>query len=342
MITLKIDDNFKKRYLNFISSNIFKEKNFLSKTEYWEYFSKKFKFSIKGDILKIFGESGFYYSEKNFFKSIKYNIKKIFKFFHINEIRFLDYNLAFDKIVEKQVKSYNKIISSQNKLIVKSYDDIRKKFPFKRFFINENIIKNYYNVNLLNNYIDLKNINTVLEIGPGSSNLTSLLKYHYSIKSFILIDLPETLTSSIPLVHHFFPNAKILFPNENIKKIDQTSIKEHDFIFLTPNQINLLDNDIVDLSINTDSFQEMNLEQINLYIDLIQRVSKKDSHFFLRNRIEKYPINSINHDKKFNTEATKFFDYKFHNNCIKFFEICELSLYTQMHPVFIRLEKIIK
>ena len=93
---------------------------------------------------------------------------------------------------------------------------------------------------------------------------------------------------SIPIIYELFPNSKILFPNENTKIIDKISLKNYNFIFLTPDQIHLLDDNLVDLSINTNSFGEMNLEQVNNYIDFIQRVSKNGSFFFNTNRVEKY------------------------------------------------------
>ncbi|MBD1138065.1 putative sugar O-methyltransferase [Pelagibacterales bacterium SAG-MED41] len=342
MIKLKVDENFKKRYLSYLSSDIFKNQNKISKTDYWEFFSKKFKYTIKGKILKIEGDSGFYYSEKNIFLSIKRIIKKIFDFFNPNKIRFLSYKKAFNKALLNKNVSKKKMFFNIEDCVAKNFKEIKKIYPFRNFYLDEHVIRSYYYLNIINNYCKISNINSVMEIGPGSCNLIALLKKHFNIKNFILIDLPETLSSTIPIIDYLFPKSNILFPHENSNKIDKSIIKKYDFIFLTPNQVNYLDENLIDLSINTDSFQEMNLDQVNIYLDLIQKVSNKNAYFFTKNRVEKTPFGSHKNNISINIKSTKFLDYKFHNNNIKFFEICNFSLDVQKHPMFIRLEEILK
>ena len=85
----------------------------------------------------------------------------------------------------------------------------------------------------------------------------------------------------------------------------------------------------------------MNIEQVNLYIDLIQRASKNNSYFFNTDRVEKHPV-GIEKNKNLNIQPTRFFDYKFYENEIKFFELCDLTFRSPKKSVFNRLEKIIK
>ncbi len=340
MIKFVISEDFKKRYLSFLSSDLFKNQTNISKTDYWDFYSKKFNYSLKGNILEVKGESGFYFSDNNFLINIKKSIKKFYDFFDFTKPRYLSYKEAFKKSIKKNL-DYSRIIHPE-KCFIQNFGEIKKKYPFKNLTIDEHTIRSYYYINLINNYLNLSNLNSILEIGPGSCNLTSLLKAHFNIKNFILIDLPETLTSTIPIINNLFPDSKILFPHENFDKIDQSLIEKYDFIFLTPGQLNTVSENIVDLSINTDSFQEMNLEQVNLYLDLIQRASKKNSYFFIKNRIEKIPFSNQENIRKLNIKPTKFSDYKFYKNEIKFFEICDFSLDVQKYPMFIRLEKILK
>ena len=341
MIQFEIDDNFKKRYENFLSCDLFKNQNKISKTEYWKYHSKNIEINLKDNILKLKGESGLYYSERNLVRELKKIIKKILNFFYRNEVKYLEYKKAFNKQLKQSSYLKNKISFDHDSILVKNFNDIKEKYPFKKFEINDHVIKSYYIINLMNSYFDMSNVNVILEIGPGSCNLISLIKYHFNTKNFIIVDLPETLSISIPIINNLFPKSKIILPNENLKRIDNSVIKNFDFIFLTPNQISLINDQIVDLSINTDSFGEMNIEQVNLYIDLIQRASKNSSYFFNTNRVEKYPV-GIEKNKNLNIQPTRFFDYKFYNNEIKFFELCDLTLEVQKYPVFNRLEKIIK
>ena len=67
-------------------------------------------------------------------------------------------------------------------------------------------------------------------------------------------------------------------------------MEKYDFIFLTTSQINYLENNIIDVFINTGSFCEMNKEQINDYFKLIQRATRKNGFFLNVNRAEKVPI----------------------------------------------------
>ena len=46
MIQFEIDDNFKKRYENFLSCDLFKNQNKISKTEYWKYHSKNIEIGM--------------------------------------------------------------------------------------------------------------------------------------------------------------------------------------------------------------------------------------------------------------------------------------------------------
>ena len=81
MIKFVISEDFKKRYLSFLSSDLFKNQTDISKTDYWDFYSKKFNYSLKGNILEIKGESVFI-----FLIIILINIKKSIKNFMISLI----------------------------------------------------------------------------------------------------------------------------------------------------------------------------------------------------------------------------------------------------------------
>ena len=141
---------------------------------------------------------------------------------------------------------------------------------------------------------------------------------------------------------HGFPDAQILLPNEIGQKISKNDLLSYDFIFLTPSQIDILEENLVELFINTDSFAEMNMSQIKEYINLIQKVSIKDSFFFCCNRLEK-KSNSVSEGQNFeNMKPIKFSDYPFLNNEILFSEICKFHSLVQKDLLYLRLEKIKK
>jgi len=342
IVNFKINDSFKKKFLSFTSSHLFQQSKENLKSNYWQHHSEIIKFDIKDNKLSIRGDSGFYYEEKNFIKKIKRKIKNILDFINLYKIRHLSYSKAFEKILKRKKSFKNQTRFKKSNVLANNFREIKRIYPFKKFEINDHVIRSYYNINLLNSYFEIKDKNFILEIGPGGCNLVSLLKHHFNNKCFLLIDLPETLILSISVINELFPQSKILFPNECGSKIDNQLMQKYDFIFLTPSQIHLLEDNLIDLSINTNSFGEMHINQINKYLNLIQRVSKSGSYFFNTNRIEKYAIANNYEKDNINALPTRYIDYQFFNNEIKFFEICDLAIEVQRNPVFTRLEKVIK
>ena len=187
---------------------------------------------------------------------------------------------------------------------------------------------------------------TVLEIGAGNGNLISLIKSHLGSKCVINIDLPETLVLCITYLKDLFPNLKFLLPHEISSKIDQKDLDDYDFIFLTPNQINLIDENIIDLSINTSSFHEMTKPQIADYFKLIQKISKNNSFFFNTNSVEKIPHDGNKKDDEYKKRKeiapNRFFEYPFFDNEILIYQICRFTNFVQHIPFYLRLEKIKK
>ena len=92
----------------------------------------------------------------------------------------------------------------------------------------------------------------------------------------------------IPFLKNLYPDSEMLLPNEIEKNIDEDTLKKYDFIFITPSQIKQVDENIIDLFLNTASFQEMTAEQIKVYIDFIQEIGKKILIFFVLIQLKKF------------------------------------------------------
>jgi len=344
MINFKLSNNFEYRFKKFLSSNLFHNQLDAAKSSYWEYHSKEIKYSIKNSILSLEGKSGYYIPHKKnsyvyFLKLIKIFVKKIFG---SQRSTFLTFEKAFDQVMNDK-KNFNieNIKFNEKKILARNIFDCRKQFPFN-FEINEHIIRSYYYTNILNSHIDLSKTNFIAEIGAGSGNLMLLLKHHFNTKCIINIDLPETLILCIPFLNNIFPEAKILFPNEINRKINKDTLLNYDFIFLAPNQIDLLENGLIDLFINTASFGEMTMSQIANYINFIQKVGKQDSFFFNSNRAEKIPISDKNDENSKHVDPIKFSEYPFFDNEVIFFETCKFTNLVQKDPCYLRLEKLKK
>lgn len=343
MIEIKLNEDFLERYNNFIKSDVFNNQNIISKSIYWEHHSKLIELKINKGSVFLGGVSGNYIPlKKNFlnyyFYKIKVLIKKLIRY-KINQ--HLSYEKAFDKVLNFNLPGKQQLVFDKQKLILKKSSECKSIFPFN-YEINDHIIRSYYYLNILSSYIEnLENLN-IIEIGGGNGNLISLLKFHLKPNCIINIDIPETLKLCIPYLKDLFPLSKMLLPNEIKKNINKSILEEYDIIFLTPSQLSLVEDNNIDLFLNTASFQEMNMEQIKIYIDFIQNIAKKNSYFFCSNSIEKVPVDGVVHpDKLKEIKPIRFFEYPFYDNEVLVYQVCKLTSLVQNNPAYIRFEKII-
>ena len=366
-----LSKDFINRYEVFLASDALKDVSDYSKSEYWQYHASIVKVKVFENTVTVSGKSGFYASSSNSFKEIRRKISSIIKSpskltfwlrqkigLPIDGLRLLNYFDAFEKVMGRysisdpdlspyrinfgNLRSRNNLISSVSKCKENYLNIVRGEKLF-----SDHVALSYYHLNILYGYVDLSNWKdkkVVLEIGAGNGNLMSIIKSHSSSKTTIIdIDLPETISHSVLYIASVFPSAKILMPNEVECAKNKIDFHDYDFVFLTPNQIELIDDDYVDLSINTHSFQEMTHKQIDEYFSLIQRVGKNNSYFFTSNRVEKLPCGRGAYEKETTVLPNRFSEYPWSNsNEIIIFEICRMLRLIQLNPIYIRLEKIKK
>jgi hypothetical protein len=149
----------------------------------------------------------------------------------------------------------------------------------------------YYN--LIKKYIPERGV--VCEVGSGSGLFSSIIHEKKNTTN-ILIDIPEVLLNAIALVFTLFPKKTFLLPNEIINN-KTIVVKDYNFIFLIPEQANLIINESIDLGINTQSFMEMDMKEVDSYLKFFSDKIKYDGYFFTSNRLKKRHY---------------FFNYKFH------------------------------
>ena len=350
MIKFKLNENVLEPFQNFLKFKEFTDFNPESKSVYWEHHSKSVKFFIKDKYIYIKGDSGFYlpdqkFSLKTYLKFIKSFIKSSLNFlnpyypswFVNKKIRY-----AFENIINGKTSS--KIAFDKEKIFTNNISHLKKTFPWKKYLINFHIVKTYYWLNVLASYSDIRKKKFVVEIGGGNGNFISLLKHHCNNKCIIDIDLPETLVHCIAYIQSIFPSAKILFPHEVKENISLEVLEKYDFIFLTTSQIKYLDDNIIDVFINTGSFCEMNKKQIKDYFELVQRSSKKNGFFLNANRAEKVPTAGGNKKESLKLPPiNKFKEYPFFKeNEVLIYEVCQFFNSLVRDKIYIRLEKIIK
>lgn len=352
------DKEFLRRFNEYIVSTVFNDTPSYSKSEYWKYHSFVAQAHVVGNTVFLSGESGYYVPSRkglhglyrkvlNALKNPALSFRKIrAKVFQ--KIKLMNYFDAFDTVMnqdpltEISLNSFvDKDLSPERvdcaKLeshvgVLTSVAEIHKDYFLKdKYALSPSMVEAYYYRNILNAYTTLGTVKVILEIGAGNGNLASILMKYIPGVKLIIVDLPETLCFSINFLKHVFDEASILLPHEIIENID---LRKHDIIFLTPAQLHYIPSGIVDLAINTSSFQEMTTQQIDEYFSLIQRCCVNGGYFFTSNRVEKISTNS--------ECPVRFSDYPWnHNNQVVIYEISRFIRLVQLDAVFIRLEKIV-
>jgi putative sugar O-methyltransferase len=234
--------------------------------------------------------------------------------------------------------------------VLVSVEDIRQHYAkWAPYSLTDHVIIAYYFRNILVPYINRQKALNFMEIGGGSGNLASILYREFSPRIFFMVDLPESIINAFAFLSRTFPNARIVLPDSSIEFInsfdEQNTVKDYEgaFVFLTPWQINHLPSDIVDLSINTHSFQEMTHGQISDYFNLIERVNRNESFFFCANRVEKIPTNSNSYTEVQAEPPNRFYEYPWQSKNIRLIdEISRLHRVCSADGTAIRLEKIVK
>ncbi len=354
--------DFVKRFRKYLSSKEYKSIPTYSKSEYWEHQSDIIDIHISDNKITMKGKSGFYFPQrKDVKKRVKSKIAKLIKepFSLIPFIKRkigtqesvmgrLNYFDAFDKVMNQYpiadpTLSINRINYKKLKEkpgVIASIDDMRQKFfANDKYELGPHIVKAYYYYCILYGYIDLTQTKTILEIGGGNGNLSSLLYSSINNCTIVSVDLPETLCFSIVFIVNLFPEARILLPNEE-KLFD---FNHYDFVFLTTEQTHLIKDNSIDLAINIDSFQEMTHKQIEVYFQLIQRCCNNNSYFFTSNRVEKIPCIPGDYQKETSEPPNRFSDYPWNPaNDVLIYEINKLMRLVQLDNTYIRLEQVKK
>ena len=138
--------------------------------------------------------------------------------------------------------------------------------------------------NLISSHAPGFSAKSILEIGPGSGNLLLIMKQRFPKATCIIIDLPTSLPFSVVNILHNHPNANFLLPSEATNRHD---FLNYDFVFLRDDQLSLVRDSTIDLSLNTVSFGEMRKDVVDNYFLFLRRVSKIENLFYCLNRVEK-------------------------------------------------------
>lgn len=361
MISITLSPDLALRFSSFLNSREFLKVHGHAVSQYWIEESSKITISLSGQSLTLDGGAGFYFPPQRaegqplrlgLGSLLTKPIKKLLALGSAprdtlaQEIQMLDFRTSFDlamgETIDPSSVPFEGIDFSRlrgTKGVVASIRDFEQTFfARQRYGLCFHLIKSQFYLNLLLGYTPLSSTRDVLEIGAGSGNLTSLLFHALRGGRIVVVDLPKVLCFSIPFLTDLFPEAKVILPHE-VK--DPSDIKA-DLVFLTPDQIDLIEDDSFDLAVNTESFQEMTHEQISTYFSLMQRTVRHGGNIFISGRVQKYPHSLAQSDAK-PERPNRFCDYPWRKeNKTILYDLCPFRRLFNLHPSYIRLDQVVK
>lgn len=120
----------------------------------------------------------------------------------------------------------------------------------------------------------------VAEIGGGTGLLGHYLLNVGANSTYINFDLPDNLISASYYLKASFPNKKILLYDKK-KQLTREMLLEYDIVLMPNYMIPYLENNSIDMFINTMSFGEMSYETICEYYSQIERCGR--NYFYHEN-----------------------------------------------------------
>ena len=127
-----------------------------------------------------------------------------------------------------------------------------------------------------------------VDIGGGYGGMSRHLKMAFPGLKIVIFDLPEVNAIQTYFLSECFPGARFLTLRDvhELTTIDPNEL-DFDFLILPGQLISKLAPRSVELTINTRSMMEMNLETVSFYIENIHRVLRSGGSFYCLNRYEK-------------------------------------------------------
>ncbi len=111
----------------------------------------------------------------------------------------------------------------------------------------------------------------ILEIGAGYGGLAYHLSRIVRRAQYVIVDLPETLLFAASYLTIACPERSLyLYDPKTIKAACSAGFAGYDFILLPNYALHYLNNLHFHLAVNVGSFQEMNPEQLDSYLDFLK------------------------------------------------------------------------
>jgi len=126
------------------------------------------------------------------------------------------------------------------------------------------------------------NVTSLFEIGAGAGVHMALLARRAAPPplQLVICDLPQTIFCGYLFLRTMLPEYDILLPDEyDAKKQVQQGVIQ----YVVPEQLAELPSNQFDMALNTQSFQEMDINTVNSYLVTISRILKPDGLLVSKN-----------------------------------------------------------
>lgn len=320
-----------------------------AKSDYWRYHSSRAAITFNTTSVSISGESGFYIPPPA--SSFRYRVFDFLRRQYKRTVVFCDRlmrcpmsttmvpEMSYDYVMTRHPyvdydENPYRFDPRRLRPLFKTSRDLRKKWFLRdRFQARSSIVTAAYFHALFSHFLE-GNVRLYAEIGAGNGNLASLF-HHYNKAHVVIIDLPETILYSSCYLAHVFPDATVVLPNEIEGPLDVKALSATGFVFMLPSQIDLLPSNSFDLITNLFSMQEMTHDQVNKYLELVQRIGAHRSLWCNVNRAEKVPSKTERPMRAFEFEYAK-------SNEVLVYEVDRYMRLTQLDASVTHIERIIK
>jgi hypothetical protein len=151
--------------------------------------------------------------------------------------------------------------------------------------IHENSIMNQYRATFLDSLLADLEAPVVAEVGGGAGYLAHALLKRNPRVTYLDFDLPEALIVEAYLLARNFPDRRILFFDGTTEQLSREVLADWDIILMPTSMVARLEDDSVDLFVNTISFSEMSLPIVGNYLKQIDRTTRR--YFYQENLAER-------------------------------------------------------
>jgi len=140
--------------------------------------------------------------------------------------------------------------------------------------VSQDIMNSYLDYSNLSNLADLTKVKCILELGGGYGRTAHYILSKHTDLSYILVDIPPALHIAQKYLQEIFPEKTVVtFKSDVTAREINAAISVNSLIFLTPDQMKLIEDKKVDIFIAIDNLHAMKIAQVEHYLSEVDRLA---------------------------------------------------------------------